>query len=178
MTKNNKKAKSSAPKNAANKVVAAKSLVPAEPQKTAPLKAEPAKPSPAPVTTSKPAPEKPILPIIAAAQSEAVKPAALPAKAAPAPAKSAAPTRSTISLEFLKPEAKTVLVAGTFNGWKPEHTPLTAQGNGRWVGSLAVGPGRYEYLFVVDGQWLPDPNARESVENPYGGRNSVLTVSE
>jgi hypothetical protein len=30
----------------------------------------------------------------------------------------------------------------------------------------------------VDGQWLPDPNAKESVENPFGGRNSVLTVSE
>jgi hypothetical protein len=30
----------------------------------------------------------------------------------------------------------------------------------------------------VDGQWLPDPNAKESVENPFGGRNSVLVVSE
>jgi len=40
-----------------------------------------------------------------------------------------------------------------------------------------VNPGRYEYLFVVDGQWLPDPNAKESVANPFGGRNSVLRVS-
>jgi hypothetical protein len=69
-----------------------------------------------------------------------------------------------------------VLVAGSFNGWKPEATPLTPLGNGRWTGSLDVKPGKYEYLFVVDGNWMPDPNATESVANPFGGLNSVLTV--
>lgn len=84
---------------------------------------------------------------------------------------------SAVRLELLKPEAKAVYVAGTFNQWKPEQTPLSAVGNGRWIGNLNVGPGRYEYLFVVDGQWLPDPNARETVQNPYGGQNCILTVS-
>jgi 1,4-alpha-glucan branching enzyme len=82
-----------------------------------------------------------------------------------------------ISLEFVKPEAKKVCVAGSFNQWKPEATPLIQMGNGRWVGNLAVKPGRHEYLFVVDGQWLPDPNAKETVQNPFGGQNSVLIVS-
>ena len=35
-------------------------------------------------------------------------------------------------------------------------------------------PGTYEICLVVDGQWLPDPLARETVPNPFGGRNSVL----
>jgi 1,4-alpha-glucan branching enzyme len=83
-----------------------------------------------------------------------------------------------VSLELLKPDAKTVCVAGSFNEWKPEKTPLVPRGDGRWAGELAVKPGRHEYLFVVDGQWLPDPTAKESVENPFGGRNSVLVVSE
>jgi len=83
-----------------------------------------------------------------------------------------------IALEFIKPEAKTVFVAGSFNQWKPEATPLVPKGNGKWVGDLAVKPGRHEYLFVVDGQWMPDPKARESVVNPFGGKNSVLVVSE
>jgi hypothetical protein len=30
---------------------------------------------------------------------------------------------------------------------------------------------------VVDGQWMPDPRATESVANPFGGRNSVLHVA-
>jgi hypothetical protein len=102
-----------------------------------------------------------------------------PAIAAPAATiKVAKPTPSRISLELVKPEAKQVCVAGSFNGWKPDKTPLVRLGNGRWVGDVAVKPGRHEYLFVVDGQWQPDPNAKESVQNPFGGRNSVLTVSE
>jgi 1,4-alpha-glucan branching enzyme len=101
-----------------------------------------------------------------------------PAKAAPARAKtpeSASPAH--ISLELVRPGAKRVCVAGSFNQWKPDQTPLMLKSDGRWVGDLSVPPGRHEYLFVVDGQWLPDPNARETVQNPFGGRNSVLTVS-
>ena len=69
-------------------------------------------------------------------------------------------------------------LAGSFNGWKPEATPLIPRGGGQWSGDLVVKPGRHEYLFVVDGQWLPDPNAKETVSNPFGGLNSVLIVSE
>src|SRR5438445_9243326 len=70
-----------------------------------------------------------------------------------------------VCLELVKPGARQVCVAGSFNGWKPEKTPLAPTGNGRWIGDLIVTPGRHEYLFVVDGQWLPDPNARETVAN-------------
>ena len=38
-------------------------------------------------------------------------------------------------------------------------------------------PGNYEYCLVVDGQWIPDPNALETVPNAFGGRNSVLNVA-
>ena len=89
----------------------------------------------------------------------------------------ASPKVGCVSLELVKPGAKSVCVAGTFNEWKPEKAQMVMMDNGRWVGNLAVNPGRYEYLFVVDGQWLPDPNAKESVQNPFGGKNSVLTVS-
>jgi len=88
------------------------------------------------------------------------------------------PNGNGVRLELLKPGARQVCVAGSFNGWKPEKTPLIQMGNGRWVGNLSVKPGRHEYLFVVDGQWLADPNAKETVQNPFGGRNSVLIVSE
>ncbi len=87
------------------------------------------------------------------------------------------PKSPGVVVELIKPDAKRVFVAGSFNNWQPEQTPLVADGNGRWTRDLKVAPGRYEYLFVVDGQWLPDPNAKQSVQNPFGGRNSVLTVA-
>jgi hypothetical protein len=113
---------------------------------------------------------------------EPVKPAAAlpaaPAVAQPASAKAESRRPARVALQLVEPAAKHVYVAGSFNGWKPETTPLAPLGNGRWKGDLNLGPGRHEYLFVVDGKWLPDPNAKESVQNPFGGRNSVLTVSE
>ena len=36
--------------------------------------------------------------------------------------------------------------------------------------------GTYECCFVVDGQWIPDPPAKDYVANPFGGRDSVLRV--
>lgn len=107
-----------------------------------------------------------------------VKVETAPAEAVkPVPVKAAAPPPRVV-LELVNPAARQVFVAGSFNNWQPEQTPLAPDGNGRWAGDLKVRPGRHEYLFVVDGQWLPDPNAKESVENPFGGRNSVLTVAE
>ena len=95
----------------------------------------------------------------------------------PAIAKVETARPSVVVIEFINPTAKQVFVAGSFNEWQPERTPLLPAGNGRWTGDLKLGPGHHEYLFVVDGQWLPDPNARENVGNPFGGTNSVLRVS-
>jgi len=53
---------------------------------------------------------------------------------------------------------------------------MNRQKDGLWETSLALPPGRHEYKFVVDGQWLPDPNAHESVFNAHGTLNSVLVV--
>ena len=103
-----------------------------------------------------------------------------PAKAQPVKiiaAKPEAPKLGRVSFEIVQPGAKNVFVAGSFNEWKPEMAPLVPRENGRWVGDLTLKPGRHEYLFVVDGQWMPDPNAKESVQNPFGGKNSVLLVS-
>jgi 1,4-alpha-glucan branching enzyme len=105
------------------------------------------------------------------------RPSAIPIKQVTVPVKIHSCAAARVCLEFVKADAKAVCVAGSFNGWKPEQAPLVPKGNGRWVGDLSVGPGRHEYLFVVDGQWLPDPNAKECVQNPYGGVNSVLMVS-
>jgi len=114
------------------------------------------------------------LPSIDEVKTQTVKTAAPKAVSS----RAAAAQANRVSFELVKADAQKVCVAGSFNQWQPEQTPLVPVGNGRWVGDLTVQPGRYEYLFVVDGQWLPDPNAKDSVQNPFGGKNSVLIASE
>ena len=91
-------------------------------------------------------------------------------------AKSAGPQLIPVHFEFTHPTATTVCVAGCFNHWKPEAKALHPSGGGRWVKDTSLPPGTYEYCLVVDGEWMPDPLAKDYVPNPYGGRNSVLKV--
>ena len=82
-----------------------------------------------------------------------------------------------VLFEFKHPTASTVYIAGSFNNWQPEAKVLHSSGEGNWWKKTALAPGTYEYCLVVDGKWMLDPLARESVPNPFGGRNSILKVS-
>jgi len=82
------------------------------------------------------------------------------------------------TFEFSHPTAVAISVAGTFNDWRPGATPMISMGAGRWIKALALPPGTYEYRLVVDGEWMPDPRAGETVPNPFGGLNSILRVPD
>ncbi len=50
-------------------------------------------------------------------------------------------------------------------------------GDGIWSILKKIEPGRYQYKFVVDrNTWVTDPNALETADDGYGGRNSVIIV--
>jgi 1,4-alpha-glucan branching enzyme len=82
-----------------------------------------------------------------------------------------------VRFEFFDPAATAVAIAGTFNDWQPAAKAMHPVGSGHWLKETVLPPGTYEYCFVVDGQWRPDPAARERVANPYGGQNSILKVA-
>jgi 1,4-alpha-glucan branching enzyme len=84
------------------------------------------------------------------------------------------PQPQTLHIEFHDQRAQAVSIAGTFNEWHPQATPMIPLGEGRWVKELILPPGRYEYRLVVDDQWICDPAATRTVPNPYGGQNAVL----
>ena len=90
---------------------------------------------------------------------------------------SGVPPLVPVRFEFKHPTARLVCVAGTFNQWQPDTKALHSSGEGNWWKETALAPGTYEYCLVVDGQWMTDPLARESVPNPFGGRNSILSVA-
>jgi hypothetical protein len=86
------------------------------------------------------------------------------------------PPRVNATFVLCDPQAKQVSLCGEFNGWSSETMPMERQDGGRWERTLALPPGRYQYKFVVDGQWIPDPKARENMLNPHGSLNSVMVV--
>ncbi len=90
---------------------------------------------------------------------------------------SVSPPLVPVRFEFSHPTAVAVAVAGTFNDWQPATKQMHPLGSGYWLKETALPPGTYEYCLVVDGQWMPDPAARETVPNPYGGQNSILKVA-
>lgn len=73
--------------------------------------------------------------------------------------------------------AKHVAVAGDFNGWDAEATVLEpVDTNGTFVAAIPLRKGAYEYMFVVDGQWLTDPAAAERRPDGFGRVNGVLRL--
>ena len=100
-------------------------------------------------------------------------------------------------------EARSVSVAGDFNGWRAGQDTLVRMVTGapalppaaaatrseagtlptpgaatdRWHGRLPLKQGRYRYKLVIDGRrWIADPAAAESELDPYGSQNSLLIV--
>ena len=83
------------------------------------------------------------------------------------------------SLKINDNKAHTVAIAGDFNGWNPQANILEdPEGDGIWTGTLKLEPGRYEYMFVLDGEkWFPDPNALRYVKDGFGNRNAILEIN-
>lgn len=89
-----------------------------------------------------------------------------------------APTPVLVRLLVIDPAATTVQLAGDFNGWDPHRTSLERVSADAWAVTIALEPGRYEYMFVIDGtRWLADPFASETNDDGFGSRNAVLDVN-
>jgi hypothetical protein len=106
------------------------------------------------------------------------RPSVVPRPAGPPVAAALAGTAPVlVRLVVLQPDAQTVDVAGDFNGWDPDRTPLEQTANGAWTVTIPLQPGTYEYMFVVDGtRWVGDPFAVEQTDDGFGSRNAVLDV--
>ncbi len=91
-------------------------------------------------------------------------------------AKRASGRAGCVCLALTHPTAQEVCIAGSFNDWHPTATPMIRLEDGKWAKELALPPGRYEYRFVVDGQWVDDPAATERIPNSFGTANAVLLV--
>jgi hypothetical protein len=90
--------------------------------------------------------------------------------------KPTAPQSVKVNFVVLDLGAKQVSLSGDFNGWSPNATRMSRDSSGHWETTVDLAPGRYQYKFVVDGEWIPNPLAQENVWNQHGTLNSVVEV--
>ncbi len=85
--------------------------------------------------------------------------------------------KGTVRFSF-KPAvtAKDVGLAGNFNDW--QIVKMIKQKNASYAAIVPLPPGSYEYKFVVEGQWIVDPDTNTWAMNPYGTFNSIAQVEE
>jgi chromosome partitioning protein len=81
---------------------------------------------------------------------------------------------------FVQPgDGRVIRVAGDFNGWRPDVTPLTLNHElGVCEAVVPMEPGRHRYRLVVDGRWQADPYNALSERNEHGEVNSIVIVPE
>ena len=82
-----------------------------------------------------------------------------------------------VLFEYYAPHAAKAQLAGSFNGWDPNATPLKKDRNGKWKSTLWLPPGRYEYRYLVDDTWQNDQRPVECIPNAFGTWNCVVQVS-
>ena len=85
--------------------------------------------------------------------------------------------KTKIVFSLRAPEDASVQIAGDFNDWTPEHLELTLNGKGSvWQKTIALSTGDYQYKYLINGNWIPDPENMGVVDDPFGNKNSIISV--
>ena len=87
-------------------------------------------------------------------------------------------TKEGVIFSYYDPIAQNVQLVGDFSNWEPvEDIMAQEEGNNIWKGTFLLDPGKYQYKFVVDGEWKLDPNNPEVATGNLGANNSLVRVS-
>jgi hypothetical protein len=85
--------------------------------------------------------------------------------------------KQLVQFVLVAPNATSVSLVGDFNDWKVGATPLSSGSGNMWSVQIPLTPGRYNYIFMIDGKKLvPDPTAPRAPVDAFGQPNSVITV--
>ncbi len=75
-----------------------------------------------------------------------------------------------------RPDAKTICLAGEFNGWNTQSHPMAQDKKGVWKIDLALEPGTYQFRYFVDQSWWMNDAEAGQVANEHGSNNSLTVV--
>lgn len=113
--------------------------------------------------------------VAVAPKRRSVTPKALVAK--PVAKTVTAPAKVKTDFVFTAPEAKNVVLAGSFTDWQDGALALRKLKGGVWKTTVALPRGSYEYRFIADGQWQDDPTCETRVENSFGVKNCMRVIA-
>lgn len=71
-----------------------------------------------------------------------------------------------------------VEIAGEFNDWTPQRLNTPGLDDTLWTTVLALKPGLYKYKYVINGEWVVDPDNLHREPNQFNGEDCVVVVSE
>jgi hypothetical protein len=71
------------------------------------------------------------------------------------------------------PDTKKAYIAGSFNNWDPTGKLMQKTDSG-WIADVKLITGKYLYKFILDGNWIKDPNNENSENDGAGHINSVI----
>jgi len=84
---------------------------------------------------------------------------------------------ASVTFVLVAPQARSVALAGDFNDWDASRVLMRREASGLWTVDVPLTPGRYRYVFVVDGRrFVADPAAPRAVGDDFGTPTSVVTV--
>jgi 1,4-alpha-glucan branching enzyme len=86
-------------------------------------------------------------------------------------------TQHHVSFLCDAPRAQSVRLVGDFNGWDLAATPMHRMPDGHWMAGLELHHGHHQYLFVVDGTPVLDPNANGVTRNDRNEGVSLIAAS-
>ncbi len=71
--------------------------------------------------------------------------------------------------------AQSVSIAGSFNEWNKDASPMKETAGGMWEAEIEVPAGSHQYKFVINNSvWVSDPSNPETMDDGQGGKNSVI----
>ncbi len=82
--------------------------------------------------------------------------------------------RVTFTLEVK--EAGNIALMGDFNNWNEKTHPMKKDAGYIWKKTVFLNSGRYEYRFLVDGEWQNDLKNNQLCKNRFGTYNNFIVV--
>lgn len=87
--------------------------------------------------------------------------------------------KTSVTFDLPPIEAESVAVCGDFNDWSPDSHPLKRRKDGSFATTVRLGPGRYHFRYLIDGQhWENDWSADAYAPNDHGSDDSVAVIED